>query len=188
MNGYSKDPNLETLKDFPYREVLFYFGLNFLVSYAVALSCPSIFASYGGMEGQADSLVLLTQNITNVSDYLSIASVSGSPINSLSTALSDVPSLVPTESLLPELARSIDLNNLVKTQQIYQRLLNGLDPNMLNYSVFKTFLIHAKGSYFKTLEAGLVAGTPEFNLYLSSSIKNDSMLVAYLNHHNFTVD
>lgn len=184
MDGWTKNPNLDTLKDFPYKEVLILLGFNFLFYSAIVLSWSPTYCEIGV---QADSLSVLTGGATNLSDLHSIMSVSDSPINSLSTALSDVPSLVPTESLYPELAKTTDLNHLTKTQEVYQRIMGKLDPNMSNYPVIKNFLIHARGSYFNALEAGHEVGSPDFNSFFKESIKSNTMLVAYLNHNNFNI-
>jgi hypothetical protein len=114
-------------------------------------------------------------------------SVSNSPVNSLSTALSSVPSLVPTESLFPELARNIEWNNLIKTQETYQRILNYLDPNMSQYSIIKNLLIHSRSYYFKALESGLEVGTTQFESFFNESIKTNSMLISYLNYHGSNI-
>jgi hypothetical protein len=60
-------------------------------------------------------LSILTEYFNNIYDGLS---VSDSTINSLSTALSDVPSLVPTKNYYPELLRSTELGNAMKAQNL----------------------------------------------------------------------
>lgn len=133
MEGWTRDPNLDPLKDFPYKEVLIILGSSFLFYSAIALSWSPSYCEIGV---QADSLSIITGGLP---DLQSIMSVSDSPINSLSTALSGVPSLMPTESLYPELARTSDANHLIKTQEVYQRIIDKLDPSMSNYSVIKNF-------------------------------------------------
>jgi hypothetical protein len=68
--------------------------------------------------------------------------VSDSPIDSLSTAFSGIPSVVPTEDLYPVLQRSIDLGNAMVVKIFFNKLIETIpfDINSLEYRVIRTFI------------------------------------------------
>jgi hypothetical protein len=111
----------------------------------------------------------------------------------LSTAFSYVPSVVPTEDLYPELARSIQLDNAVRVQGIYNQLLETIIiyPNDPQYRVIKTFLWHAKKNKQKVslqaIEAGLELNTPEFETFLNDNLTGNTILVRYLTNHGLNL-
>jgi hypothetical protein len=73
-----------------------------------------------------------------------VLSVSDSPVNTLSTILSGVPSVPDTEDLFPELARNTDLSNALKARELYNELIQRVSPNDPNFKVYKVFVSHAK--------------------------------------------
>jgi len=177
MDGWTKDPNLNSLKPFPWNVVCIYISFNFLTHLAITLSGAPTYFDVGV---QTEVLPLITQHLINVSEAVSVMSVSYSPVDTIPTLLSGVPSIPGTESLYPELARTTAIANALRAQKIYNELLQQMDSNDPNFRVYKVFVSHAKRIFFQALCDGLEPGTIEFTQYLDDTLLSNRPLVNYL--------
>ena len=114
-------------------------------------------------------------------------SISDSPINTLSTILSEIPAVSDTEALFPELARNTDLGNALRARELYNELLQQVNPNDPNYEVYKVFVSHAKRIFVNALNDGLEPGSLEFTQYLDDSLLSNRPLVNYLARNGVNV-
>lgn len=65
----------------------------------------------------------------------------------MSVLLSETPSVAAAESYYPELVRSSELTNALKAQDLYNDLLQNVNPESPHYKVFKLLLGIQRGFF-----------------------------------------
>jgi len=108
-DGWSIDPNLDYLVNLQNKHgdsqwigwVFGFLSLNLIFYF-------SWLPTYADVGVQTDLFVEIAQRLTSISNTASILSVSNSPVDSLSTVLSSIPSIPNTEDLFPELIRQTE--------------------------------------------------------------------------------
>ena len=115
-----------------------------------------------------------------------------SHIDTLSTLLSGLPSILNIKDLNPALMRSTELGNAKQAQELHNNLLSyyeNLFPSEddLKLKKYKIFLSHAKIIFFKALCEGLTPETPEFSDYLNVSFRNHRQLVDFLKANDLDI-
>jgi len=119
-------------------------------------------------------------------------SVDESALDTLSTILSEVPSISNSEDLYPELARSTELANAMKAQELYLHLMENLNATVSSddpaYIVGKMLISYSKRIKFKALCEGYTPETPEFNDYLNVSLRNKTKLVDFLKANGVDIE
>lgn len=186
LDGWSNDPgsNPNLSRDFPW-DIMFLYGFINLYTYFSII--PLEFPSYAEVGVQTEPLVEIYRHLTSLSSAISDFTGSESPANSLSVLLSETPSVAATESYYPELVRSSELTNALKAQDLYNDLLQNVNPESPHYKVYKVFVGHSKRIFFNALCSGLVEGTPEFTQFMDNSLTNNTQLVSYLAHNGVNI-
>jgi hypothetical protein len=180
LDGWSKAPE-PNLKDLPYDVIILFLFTNLFAFYSlIPLGIPG----YSEIGVQTDTLFEISKILGSISDSVSEADIS---FYSLSTALSNIPSIPNTADIYPTLARNTDLNHAFRAQEIYTELLNVVDPNVPHFEVYKTILSFAKRIFYNALCQGLVPGTTEFSQYLNETLLNNRPLVNYLAQNGVNV-
>jgi len=150
-DGWTRDPNEESIKPLPFDIIFLFFFVNLALYYSFSyFGGPS----YCDVGVQTEPNLDLSRHIRNISDTISMLSVSDSPVDTLSTLLSGTPSVAATDTYYPELLRSTELTNILKAQELYNDLLQSMDSNHPHYDVYKVFVSHAKRIFSKLCVKG----------------------------------
>lgn len=191
-DGWSADPNQQTdhaslgnkISNIPWDIIILSLIVNSLAYfYFYPIGGPT----YCDVGVQTDSLAEISKYLMDVSEAVSVMSVADSSIDTLSTILSGIPSIPNTEDLFPELPWGSDLGNALRAQELYNELLQNVDPSASYYSVYRVFLSHAKRIFFQALCDGLEPGTIEFSNYLNDTLMGNRPLINYLTHHGVNI-
>ena len=158
LDGWTKAPD-SNLLDFPYDVFVLYLFINV---YTIFSFIPLGVSTSADVGTQFDTVSDVFKLLESISNSISEANIS---FDSLSTALSDIPSIPNSADIYPALLRNTDLNNAFKAQEIYTELLNAVDPNVPQFEVYKRFLSFAKRIFYNALSQGLEPGTVEFSQY-----------------------